>query len=244
MKLTGWLKIIPITLLLTLFMACSDDNPTGPGGDSEPPALNIKKVEVPQGIQSAANNGDQGAVQVMGYIQFANLLSNFSAYLTPPESAQKISSVSAVEEDWTWTQGDATFKLTLNETTTTYEYTLVVSGTFEGETYNNQTVFEAFTTKDGSSGALDFYEPGISQPVLSFNWETSEEGTYHLVMNINQGSNAATAELYVYADNSGSLDITENSGERWEMQWTANGSSGSWAHYDEQGSLVNEGGWS
>ena len=247
MKYLNFLKILLILSVFAFFTACSDDdgddNPTDPGnGDGSTPDLQVKQITPPQKMQDAANNGNPGAAQAVAYISLANSLPTYADLLEPPEGSGKVSATNAPAEEWTWTEGGASMTLTLNETETTYSWTLTIDGTYSGETYSNQVVMEANGSKNGSNGQLYFYSPDAASPVLSFDWETLADGTYHLVIESAQGSASTTSELYAYSDDSGSLDINMSGGGSWDIDWASDG-SGTWAQYDEQGGLVDQGTW-
>ena len=234
--------LLALTFMLSFFVSCSDDessNPTKAGNEDNPPTVNVEPVAVPQKMQAAANNGNPGATQAMAYIQLANTLPNYAQLLTPPEGA-KLSSTSAVNGEWTWTEGNASVTLVTNETVTEYEWTVTIDGTYGGKTYNNQIVIEASQLKDGSSGEILFYDPDSGSPVLTFNWENLSE-VYHLNIKSAEEYGNSNVDLYVYTDSSGYIDISTPSNS-WHVEWASDG-TGSWIAYDANGSVTNEGSW-
>jgi hypothetical protein len=248
MRINGFLKTLMFVLTLSLFVGCSSDdedsNPTGPenGGDN-PPTINVKTITVPQAMQNAANNGDPGAATAMTYINLANSLPAYAQFFNPPEGAAKLSSISAVEGEWTWTQDGATFTLTSTETTDSYLLTLTVEGTFNGTTYSGQKLMESTVSKDGNTGELFFYDPDAGVPALTFNWQIESDGTYHLEMVAGADYGGATVEMTINPDNSGTLNIDTADGGSWHIQWASDG-SGSWTQYDAGGNPIDSGSWS
>lgn len=238
------LKFLMI-LLLSFFIACSSDDDSSPTEPDEetPPTVEIKPIVVPQGIQTAANNGDPGASTAAAFINMANSLTAYSYLLTPPSGAGKISSYSAANNEWTWTDGGVTFTLSLQETATSFTYTLTVNGSFEGNTYNNQVMMTVTASKTSNSGELYFYEPGVSIPFLYAEWDTSPTGTYTFLMEINETDGQIKIDLLLNPDDSGSLSVNGADGSSWNISWTSQGTSGTWTYYDASGSLIDQGNW-
>ncbi|MDZ7764685.1 MAG: hypothetical protein U5K00_09690 [Melioribacteraceae bacterium] len=186
MRFKDLLKLLLTLILFSFFAACSsddDDGPTEPddNGDS-PPTINVKQISVPQTMQTAVNNGDPGAAQAMTFMNLANSLPSYAQLFNPPQGSGKVSSTSAASGEWTWTQDGTTFTLVSNETSSGYELTLTIDGTFGGKTYSNQILMTSTLSKDGNTGEVLFYDPDSGSPALTFNWETEADGTYHLDM--------------------------------------------------------------
>jgi len=250
MNINRFFNIVLVLITLSFLVGCSSDNGdssptdpnTGSGNNGNAPEINVEHVVLPQKVQTAANNGDPGAAKAMAYIQIANMLPTYTQMLNPPSTANKVSSTSAVAGDWTWTQDEATFKLSTTETSNTYNWTLTIDGTFGGKTYSNQVVIRASEVKDGSNGDLEFYDPDSGSPVISFNWENQADGTYYVNLTTTQSSNNVNVEMYFNPDNSGSVNVFVSGGETWKVHWASDG-SGTWIEYDSSGNVHDSGSW-
>ncbi len=240
------LKRLVIMLIFALLLGCSSDDDSGPtepeNENDNPPTIEFDPIQVPQTMQDAANSGDPGAAQAVAYIQMANMLPYYTQLLTPPSSAGKLPSTSATNNEWTWTHQGATFTLTSEETATTYEMTLTVDGTIEGNTYNNQVFITASTSKLNNSGELAFYDPDSGLPVLDFEWDIAQDGTTHMLLTSHQASPSISVELYYYPDGSGALDVNAPGEGSWSISWSADG-SGTWTQYDAGGGIIDQGNW-
>ncbi len=232
--------LLMLSLTILLFAGCSsdDDNPTG-SNNTGGSGVNLSSVaiDIPAAMTAAAGS-NSGAAQAQAHLQMLNSFSTFSAFLMPPSSSPAKIAADVVH---TWTDGNLTVTLTIQDTGPEIAWEVMVDGSDGQTNYSNFVLLDGYQEKDLASGMLNLYEPTKqSSPVAYWSWSTDPEGVFSSSFFDLAGN--AMINATVTPAGSGSLTFTEGDVLSFSANWIPSG-AGSYQVYDSGGSLVDSGTW-
>ncbi|MCF8403911.1 MAG: hypothetical protein K9H58_08200 [Bacteroidales bacterium] len=245
MKKQGFylLMLFSATILL-LISACSKDN-TEPSQEptKDAPTFETKTVTPPDAMMESS---DPGAQMAVSYISLANSFSGFAGMMTPPGGAPYKSTLEGEPWVYTWefNEGQDVYFITLTilETTTHFEWNMLINGTLSGLVLTDFLYMDASQTLDGSSGEYTLYDPEEVGYVMKASWSTDAAGVYMLSFEIPED---VIIELVTNPNGSGEIATYEWNGNvkelTFEAIWDATG-HGEWWEYFE-GALSDHGTW-
>lgn len=248
MKIT---KLLLIVIALFAF-ACSDDDdkgskPTKPG-TKKPLSLteNDKVIEAPTAL---LNSNDPQAQMAAAWIAQANAMGGYLALFDVPAGTTKTSTRitasngrvnnSGEYEVYIWNDTESGYSVAYQVSEESNSYVFEIFIKEQGQDWLKY--FHAEEKKDQSEGFMDVYNvigEDPSEIALSYEWGRSgdmftfslqSEGVL-IALNVNEKTNAGDI---VYE-----IDGTK----QYELNWDTEG-NGSWASYDEEGNLTDEGDW-
>lgn len=245
MKKQG-LKLISvfITILFLAMGACSDKDDTDPNGNTQDaPALQTKTVTLPE---TMTQSNDPGAQMASIYVNMANAFAGFAGLMAPPPGGYYKTTTDGDPWVYTWNyneDGDVyTVTLTIFETSTHYEWTMIINGTVGGIVLTDFLYMEASQTKDGSSGGYQMYNPEIGGLAMTTSWATDQAGVYNLTFEVPVD---IKIEMTSYPDGSGEIKVYEWFENAYELSfeaiWDAAGHGEWWEYYE--GELSDHGIW-
>jgi len=231
-----------LSLILVLFMgSCSkDDDDTQPQQQQqEAPQIETQIVELPEAMMQS---NDPGATQATMYVNMANAFTGWSAMMVPPQK-------SVMDGDpwvytWSFNEGADNYSVTLTvyETSTQYEWTMVIDGTMGGMTFANFLYMEASEMLDGSAGSFVMYDPETQGVAMMVSWSTDSNGVYNVVFEV---PNEMKIDMTSNPDGSGSVMVYEFYETEYLLEfhaeWTAAGTGEWWEYY--MGELMEHGMW-
>jgi hypothetical protein len=252
-QLCTWM--IAAVFLIGAAGCSSDDKSTGPGtGGGEAPEFGITNVSIPTAMTESS---DPMAQMAVGFVGLANSFSGWFGFMTPPVTAAKVvATYGSQDGPWvtTWSDGNLTVTVTVTETSDRYTWEVMANGSADGITYNNFTLIYAEVHKDGSQGSMEVYDPTTDQLVLSWNWSSAPDGTYHFTMTgydtsalLAASPNSETLQISVTVnpDESGGIEYRLGDGSSFELafraEWQSSG-AGEWWNYSN-GEITETGTW-
>jgi len=241
-----------LMIFILAIVGCSKDESTSPTSPSNqnndsPPAFEAQGVTIPDEL---AQSQDPMAQQAVAYIMMANAFTSYTGFLTPPsgtEAPELSSGYDGPPWVFTWDVDDGanqyTVILTINETSTSYTWSVTVDGVLEGVTLDNFVYIEGEQAKDEKSGSITVHDPETQGVALTVNWNIDSSNVYHLVY---EAPEEGRIEITVNPDESGSVTYYEWNGSAFVMVfkavWNTDG-SGEWWTY-ENGVQTGHGTWS
>ncbi len=246
MKKQKLLFAILSVLFLFVISACSDKDDTDPQDDpqNQAPTYLANTVTVPDAM---AQSNDQGAQMANMYVSMANGFAGFAGMMTPPPYKSDFKSTNDGDPwiyTWEFVEGSDAYTITLTifETVTQYEWTMVINGVLGGVTLTDFMYMEANQNLDGTAGAFYMYDPDQSGDVMSVVWSTDANGVYYLTFEF---TNDVKIELVSNPDGSGQISVYEWAVNVYQLTfeaiWDATGSGEWWEYYN--GVLENSGTW-
>lgn len=247
MKKQRLLLLAVLSVMLLLFMgSCSKDDDadnTPSSQQQEAPQIETQIVELPQAMIEST---DPGATQAAAYVNMANGFVGWSSMMVPPEKTNSLKSVSGDPWIYTWEYNDGAdiyaVTLTILETQTQVEWTMVINGTMEGIVLNDFLYMEANELLDGSSGSFVMYDWELQGIALMTSWSTDSNGVYNVVFEIPDNFKI---EMTSNPDGSGSVMMYEFFESEYILEfhaaWTADGTGEYWEYYE--GELMEHGTW-
>ena len=243
--------VILMVLAVALLAGCSKEESTTPAAPSNntndnPPSFGVQQVTPPSEMTQSQ---DPYAQQAAAYVAMANAFASYTSYLSPPsnmEAPELTSSYAGPPWTYTWSvnngEDNFTVTLTIDETTSSYTWNVVVTGVFDGQTLDHFLFIEGEQAKDGKSGSLTIHDPETQGIAVTVNWNYDESNAYHLTYEV---PGEAKIVATVNQDDSGSVAYYEWNGSAFEMVfravWNADG-SGEWWTYEE-GAQTGHGTW-
>jgi hypothetical protein len=239
--------------------SCSKDDDAKPSLEKTKLSL-LENNEVITAPAAMLASSDPYAQMAVGYIETVNGFSEFINFSELPAGATKNGTRITASNgrtssggrtaaagdfvSYTWSDESSGMSIAyqISETSDSYvfEFFLIMPDQTEWLKY-----FEAEEKKDRSQGHMkiydifDFYGQGPSGTLLNYAWNRSgdiftldvsdpSESNIHLVVNVKTKA--------------GSVEYQSEGTLMYEMEWDAQG-NGSWAYYDTEGILVEEGQW-
>ncbi|MCB0284631.1 MAG: hypothetical protein KDF60_18760 [Calditrichaeota bacterium] len=221
-------NLLTVFILVSFFIACSDDSTSSNNDSNEPPTLEMRQIPIPGGLTNSTNVHAQ---MVVAQITVANSFTGYSAFFTPISGTSN----NGVYE---WTSAGLNIKMVTDESSDYYTWDIYLSGNYGGVSVNNWLYMSAESFKDGSDGSWTIYDPLTQGVLYQWNWWTGVEDIY----NVNMEFTGGEIEIVSYPDESGSIDIYSDSMLDWTANWTSGG-SGNWMDYDSEGNLADSGSW-
>jgi len=238
MKKLSWLTWLLVLMTAIFVGGCSssDDGPSGPSGDNPPEFGGTDNViTVPQGMM---NSQDPYAQMAVGYIQMANGVAGMGGWFEPPSGLR---AADGPPWEYTWSDGDLTVTLIINETSTLYTWDVYLDGSDGYETYDDYHFYHAWEEKDGGCGGLEFFAPE-EDGYIEWSWCTETDGTFTMNMYFTDGQSDFTIDVLVYANGSGEISFMVDDVTTLYVTWTSQG-DGAWWSYDEEGDPTGNGTW-
>lgn len=239
--------LLPIILIAFtgLLFSCSDKDDTEPETTQDTaPAFQGKSIEVPDGLQQSNNPGAQEA---KSFISIANGFTGYAGMFSPPQKSGEYKSTND-GSPWVYSwevsdqTGSYTVTLTITETDSETNWTIVLNGEMDGLALVDFTYLYGAETKDGKSGLIRMYDPESNSLGFEASWSTENNvDTFRFFV-------PEEIEIIVtqYPDNSGSLNVYEWTNGQFLLDfsaiWSASGSGESW-EYDDDGTLINHEVW-
>jgi hypothetical protein len=218
-------------LATAIISSCSkkDDNTDNPSTGRSKPFLSDKTqlVATPAGLSSSS---DPMASMCTGYIATVNALSAWNSAFTMPSNAQPVNSSrkSVTPGEYTWTYGDQTVWYKYEETTDMYKWTIYYSNT----TVPKTKVLYAEETKTAGTGKMEVFDWETTGSIAGrWSWTKDASNNFDIVFEAFSGD-AVKIHVVANADNSGNLEVWENSNIIYAATWNAAG-HGSWTYYGE-----------
>jgi len=240
MRISTKFLLLLLSLTVLVFAGCSgdDDNPTGSnnnGGDGV--NLSSVAIDIPAAMAAAAGS-NTGAATAQAYLQLLNSFSAYNAFLMPPSSTPAKIAADVVH---TWTDGNLTVTLTIQDTGSEIAWEVKVDGNDGEANYSDFVLLDGYQEKDVASGMLSVYEPTKqNNPVAYWSWSTDPEGMFSSTFHDLAGNSMINAS--VTPAGSGSLTFTDGDVLSFSANWIPSG-AGSYQIYDSGGSLVDSGTW-
>ncbi len=139
-----------------LVSSCSDkdDNEANNQTPNNSPTLQTRVVTVPDAMLDSNEPGAQDAVS---FINMANAFTSFAGLMVPPPKIGSMKSTNdgdPWEYTWEFNEGEDVYSITLTvyETETHYEWTMVIDGVLDGIVLSDFVYMEASQTLDGLNG--------------------------------------------------------------------------------------------
>jgi len=248
MKKHNLFFITILSVMLAVFLgACSkddddDDNPTPQ--QQEAPQIETQMVELPDAMIQSDN---PGATQATSYVNIANAFVGWSGMMIPPNKSGSLKSTMNDPWIYTWDYNDGvdiySVTLTVLETETQVEWTMVINGTMGGEVFTNFMYMEASELLDGSAGTFVMYDWENQGAIgMIASWSTDSNGVYYVTFEV---PNEIKIEMVSNPNGSGSVMFYEFYDTEYLLEfmaeWTADGTGQWWEYY--MGELVDEGFW-
>jgi len=247
MKYNYLKHFIVMLLLFGLVAGCSKDNPSEP--KEEAPQFVPKTVAVPEAMQ---NSSDPMAQMAMSYIGSANMITNFSAFFTPPGLMKTSANLGSTGWERKWEQDGITITLTATENDTGYQWSVKLDGTSQstGETYNNFIFLKIEQNKDGTAGRFSMFDPeedASSGLIMEWVWSTLPGDVLDVIRTFyDDGIPAGRIKVLSNPDKSGELYFYDYVNGNFVMEfkatWTSSG-TGEWWSYDSMGNVDSHGSW-
>lgn len=224
-----------------LLTGCSkSSNPAGPNG--QPPQLTAPTFGGPNVSSSGADTSSVA-------LSVNDLATTFNAVAAGyTKIFQQAGSPKQSGSTWTWSISTSAYSMTFTATQsdTTYNWTSVVNGTYQGIAYDNWTAFEGSETVSGANGNWTLFNSNATTPLSKVTWSTDGSGNRTGTI-ISYDSTGVQVGKYVFTnnkDNSGELEeYTTGTTPVLKVTWTGNG-SGAWWKYDDKGNVIASGTWS
>ena len=233
-------------LFISLIICCSDDGgSTGP--EETGPEWQAETITIPDKMEESADPMVQNAV---AYLNLANAIGNYTAFLTPPDKSNSFENDFYSKEDssWTynWSNQELDITLLVTKVGDIYEWTVILNGTDGEYNYDNWTFIEAETQNDNNTGNMVVYQPVTTTVLMEFYWNTDNQDVYHITYET-YGAEQVKIEIHQYPDGSGEVKFYQFDDAdyvmRYKATWNPDG-SGQWWTYNENGLLVDTGSWS
>jgi hypothetical protein len=276
-----WTYLLIAGLALALAAGCSSDsNPTGGGGGGggTPPGtvpLQNVTVQPPAAMQTAATaNPSGGAAQGVGYFDQYNSIDTLSSWFTPPAPVRGSVPASPAADTTRWTEDSLDVTLVTTEaggeTYTYIEWTVILNGADEFNTYSDFTFIAGSQTTDtGPPGAGGTVSGHIEQdngahhadaantvtgfmvvydranpPQIQYDWNWGTDPLGRVTGGYGWGIVANPEDIFIQfnEDGSGYITYSLNYVVRYRADWTAAG-TGTWTTYDDEGDQVDTGTW-
>jgi hypothetical protein len=241
MKITKLLLFV----VAALAFACSkDDDETPLEKQTLSLAGSAEVITVPTAMKTSENAYAQEAVDMITEV---NGMSQYLALLKPPAEATKSAErivpangrVNATGDVvvYSWTVDDYKYGYQVSESSDSYVFEVFMM-------YPGQTgwlkYFHAEEKKDRSSGFLKVYDIWSDEPAVMLSYDWSHSGDIFTFTADFMGS---TAKLILNKKTkAGSIVYTYDGVKEYEMTWDAAG-NGTWAYYDEEGAITEQGVW-
>jgi len=244
MKIT---KLFLLLAVMAVAVSCSKDD------DPNPQVENAKLsfagqtdiVPVPSGI---ANSDDPMANTVAASLEMLNSMTTNFSYFTPPAGAQKSNDLITVSSGrtaarkgvvWYWsnTSGGQYVGVAYQVVEEDDKYTFEIFMNFEEQAEWSRFVY-AEERKDRSAGYFALFF-GDGEEQMRWAWTRKGDDVTFKVTQMGE------LKLDIQANNktkAGSLVTYEGGIKYYEITWDGTG-SGTWAQYDDTGSVVEEGFW-
>ena len=244
-----FLPLLVISLfVLFLLTNCSDSSFTEPE-ESSPPQFQMQTISLPDNM---ANSSDPEVQRVINYITMANVYSQYSNLLVPPDGLDNQGNNDGPPWIYSWDvdndeYGIFTATLTISEDTeqNSYLFELIVNGILDGQEFDQFLFIEGQQSMDGTEGELKINDPESENGRLALvRWNSTEEGvytltiveynTYEIHISLNDGD-SGSIEVYQLEDNAEKTLI-------FKAEWNSDG-TGDWFSYDENGNQEDNGSW-
>lgn len=246
MKIT---KLLLVALALFAF-ACSDDDDNGskPVIEKKPLSL-IENENVIEAPAALLNSEDPQAQMAAAWITQANAMGSYLHFFdVPAGTAKSTTRITASNgrvrdngdyEVYVWSDNESGYSVAYQVSEESNSYVFEIFVKEAGEDWLKY--FHAEEKKDQSEGFMNVYDITSDDPseiVLAYTWGRTGD-----LFNFSLESDGFLIELSVNEEtNAGGIIYSLDDVKQYELNWNSNG-SGSWAHYDEEGTLVEEGEW-
>jgi hypothetical protein len=246
MKTKRIFSLLLAAIMLSFVVACSEKDDTQPEQpqQQDAPQLSTQIVEPPDAM---VQSDDPGAQMAVSYISMANAFSGWAGMMTPPPQKSAIYK-STNDDPWTYTwdfnEGQDIYSITLTiyETTTHYEWTMVINGILDGIVLDDFLYMSATESLDGEEGSYYLYDPEIEGPAMKVEWFTNGNGVYSLAF---EAPDDMIIEMSSNMDGSGEIVVYDWNGSEYLMSfraiWDASGHGEYWEYYE--GELEDHGEW-
>jgi hypothetical protein len=251
MKMT---KFLLLAIALFAF-SCSDDDEKA-SSSLENQALSLTEsstvIVAPSAMQASDDSYAQTAVS---YISMANAMSGYLSYFKIPEGSVKSSSrITAANGRaqntgdvvvYTWHDANSGYSVGYQISEVSDSYVFEIFIILPGETAWLK-YFHAEEKKDRSEGFMNIYDifgvegDDTSVVWLAYKWGRSGDiftfsvsdhsGDFNFKLAVNEKTKAGNVVYYF------------DGVKQYEMSWNSDG-SGTWAYYDAEGNLDEEGSW-
>jgi len=243
MKKQRLLLFTVIAILMLGISACSDKDETVPADtQQEAPVLETKTVELPETL---VNSNDPAAQDVVAYTYMVNGFTGFAGLMTPPGGQgggyKSTNDGDPLVYTWDFVEGEDAYSITLTiiQTETHYEWTMVINGTLGGMVLVDFTYMEASQTLDGATGEYNMYDPEYGL-LMSVVWSTDSSGVYTTTF---EAPEDIKIEMTSNPDGSGTITVYEWYENGWVIEfeaiWDSSGHGEYWEYYE--GELIDHG---
>ena len=237
---------IVLILLFSVFLftnSCSDNGTDNKDDLSDAPQINVKTIDLPDGLKESTDYNAQVAVT---YVSLANSMVAYSSWWNPPANAGSLAKVvETAENEWTynWTVNNLEVQLIIKEVSDQIEWQTIYNGTDGYLTYNNFVFIDGEGDKQGDNGAISINDPQTQMPVSVWNWATDNSDYYTIDWSsYSEGHNEGRIKVGSNPDKSGIVEYYTEQVVIWKAQWTSAG-SGSWWSFNTQGEQQETGTW-
>ncbi len=237
------LKIAGILATAAVLLAgCSKSSSPTSASSANAPNLSAPVFKGP-GTNAAGADTSYGALTVNGLAAtFSGVSAGYTALFTQAGTPKQSGST------WTWSINGSGYTITFSATKsdTTYQWTDIINGNYQGTSYSNWTAFAGAETESGSNGNWTLYNQNAKTMFAQVSWTTDASGNLTGDI-VTYDSTGAQSGKYVFVndkDNSGSLEqYTTGTNPILKVVWTSSG-TGQWWEYDDQGDIIRSGSWS
>lgn len=228
------------------FWACSEDNGngngTGPDQTEEPPEFQADIPTLPSQITQSSNPKAQ---ELSMFYSMASSLSNtYMGVLFPPGSANDLAEMGG-KWKYTWTDGQLTVNLTVEEVDNKYRWEVRYDGTDGETTYDNWLFMVAEQSKDGKSNDITVYEDNTSNVIMTYSWYVDDSQTHHYNIESSSYQGGIKIIAEIDANSAGWLELYESTDGEFSLmkkfEWDAEG-NGTWTVFQD-GEQVDSGTW-
>lgn len=244
MKKSSLLIWVLAVAFLSFFVSCSKDDDEPEPQQQQAPTFSTKTVAVPDAMMQSS---DEGAQEAVAYVNLANSFTGLANSFIPPQKCAPYKSTNdGPPWIYTWEVIDGedqyTVTLTISQTSSGYEWDMVIDGTIDGIVVNNFLFMHGELSNDGKNGLFTLYDFETGEICMYVTWNTDDNGVYSVTFEIPEDIKVnVTSNL----DGSGDVEVYEwengNYQLEWKAVWTSDG-HGEWWSY-ENGVLVDHGTW-
>lgn len=241
-------KLLLLVVAALLFSCGKDDDEPSLDKRTLSFSGNEQVIAAPAAMQDVEDEGAQTAVN---WINQANAMSQYLSYMQIPSGATKSGEritaangrVSSAGDFvvYTWSDNQGTeiaYQVSETSDSFVFELFIILPDQPEWTKY-----FHAEEKKDKSSGFMKVYDAfyGDDASVVLFSYTWSRSGD-EFTLTISDGEDSSVKLVINEKTKAGKVTYTSDGLKEYEIIWDAAG-NGTWATYDEEGNLDDEGSW-
>ncbi len=246
---------ITLVFMLLFFISitsCGDDKDEETGPDLSEAALSFDAGNLPvdnELISNLLNETDQNAQLAASQLSLANGISAWLAIFSGSEGATTSSipvgscGGDALVYTYSYTiEGETTsIVYQVCELSTKYVFQIFISldgSDLEQYIYAEESKSEL---KEGYMEVNDIFTPGSSEALLVYRWKENSDNSFDFTIE-DPGSDFVVS-MKLNADDSGYVEYRFDGVLEYRIEWTTDGSSGTYTYYDSDGSIASSGSW-